>query len=104
MGPAQVATVAIASVALNATGPGIPSGGLLVQAPVYAAVGLPVEGIGILIAVDLIPDLFKTTLNVTADMAAVTLIGRYVAQDGAHNSRYLIAALDGRAAAPVALE
>ena len=40
----------------------------------YAAVGLPVEGIGILIAVDLIPDLFKTTLNVTADMAAVTLM------------------------------
>lgn len=104
MGPAQVATVAIASVALNATGPGIPSGGLLVQAPVYAAVGLPVEGIGILIAVDLIPDLFKTTLNVTADMAAVTLIGRHFAQDGAHNSRHLIAALDGRAAAPVALE
>lgn len=102
LGPAQIATVAVASVALNATAPGIPSGGLLVQVPVFAAVGLPVEGIGILIAVDLIPDLFKTTLNVTADMAALTLIGRYVARDGAHNSRYLIDALDGRDAAQVA--
>lgn len=102
LGPAQVATVAVASVVLNATAPGIPSGGLLVQAPVYAAVGLPIEGIGILIAVDLIPDLFKTTLNVTADMAALTLIGRNVARAGAHNSRHLIDALDGRDTAEAA--
>ena len=94
LGAAQIATVAVASVALNATRPGIPSGGLLVQAPVYAAVGLPVEGIGILIAVDLIPDLFKTTLNVTADMAAVTIIGRNAGRDGARNFRYLGDALD----------
>ncbi len=99
LGAAQIATVAVASIALNATAPGIPSGGLLVQAPVYAAVGLPVEGIGILIAIDLIPDLFKTTLNVTADMAAVTIIGQNVRLDGAHNSRYLVDALDEDAAA-----
>lgn len=99
LGAAQIATVAVASIALNATAPGIPSGGLLVQAPVYAAVGLPVEGIGILIAIDLIPDLFKTTLNVTADMAAVTIIGRNVGLDGAYNSRYLVDALDEDAAA-----
>lgn len=86
LGPVQVATMAVASVALNATSPGIPSGGLLVQAPMYAALGLPVEGIGILIAVDLIPDLFKTILNVTADMAATTVIARYVARDGASNA------------------
>ena len=104
MGPAQVVTVAVASVVLNATAPGIPSGGLLVQAPVYAAVGLPVEGIGILIAVDLIPDLFKTTLNVTADMAAVTLIGRSVARNGAHHSRSVVEILDEQDPAHVVLE
>jgi len=100
--PAQVATVAVASVALNASAPGIPSGGLLVQAPVYAAVGLPVEGIGILIAIDLVPDLCKTILNVTADMSALTIIGRHVARDGAHNALYVIDALDERDAAQVA--
>ena len=102
LGAAQIATVAVASIALNPTAPGIPSGGLLVQAPVYAAVGLPVEGIGILIAIDLIPDLFKTTLNVTADMAVVTIIGRNVGLDGAHDSRYLIEALDAGDASHVA--
>lgn len=74
----QVATVCIASILLNATVPGIPSGGLLVQAPVYAAVGLPVEGLAILIAVDMIPDLFRTTSNVTGHMAALAVLGRDV--------------------------
>jgi hypothetical protein len=37
---------------------------LRVLSPLFDAVGLPVEGIGILIAVDALPDLFATTLNV----------------------------------------
>jgi Na+/H+-dicarboxylate symporter len=45
-------------------------------APLYASLGLPVEGIGILIALDLLPDVFKTLSNVTADMAAATILAR----------------------------
>jgi proton glutamate symport protein len=70
----QIALIALASVVLNPASPAVPSGGLFVQAPVYLAVGLPVEGLGILIAIDAIPDLFKTILNVTGDMAALTII------------------------------
>jgi Na+/H+-dicarboxylate symporter len=55
--------------------PGIPSGGLFVMAPLYQAFGLPVEGIGILIALDLIPDMYLTVANVTGDMAVAALIG-----------------------------
>lgn len=72
----QLATIAAGSVVLNASTPGIPSGGLLIQAPLYAAVGLPVEGLGILIAIDAIPDMFKTAYNVTADMAVAALLDR----------------------------
>lgn len=57
--------------------PGIPSGGLLVMAPVYVSLGLPVEGIGILIAVDLIIDMFITMANVTANVTAVALLSRH---------------------------
>jgi Na+/H+-dicarboxylate symporter len=74
----QIGLIALASVVLNPASPAIPSGGLFVQAPVYLAVGLPVEGLGILIAIDAIPDLFKTLLNVTGDMAALTLIAQPV--------------------------
>jgi len=55
--------------------PGIPSGGLFVMAPIYQAFGLPIEGIGILIALDLIPDMYLTVANVTGDMAVAAVIG-----------------------------
>ena len=78
----MIATLAATSVLLNATTPGIPSGGLLIQAPIYAAVGLPLEGIGLLIAIDAIPDMFKTAFNVTADMAVAVIVARWTAPSG----------------------
>jgi len=45
-------------------------------APLYTSLGLPIEGIGILIALDAFPDIFKTVSNVTADMAAATILAR----------------------------
>ena len=46
---------------------------MLLQVPLYAAIGLPVEGIGIMIALDTLPDMFKTLLNVTADMLVAVM-------------------------------
>jgi Na+/H+-dicarboxylate symporter len=63
--------------------PGIPSGGLFVMAPIYQAFGLPIEGIGILIALDLIPDMYLTVANVTGDMAVAAIVGgKGVAREG----------------------
>jgi Na+/H+-dicarboxylate symporter len=67
---------AIGSVILSLTVPGIPSGGFFVQAPLYLAVGLPAEGLGILIAVDFVPDLFKTTLNLTSYATTAIIVSK----------------------------
>jgi Na+/H+-dicarboxylate symporter len=67
---------AIGSIILSLTVPGIPSGGFFVQAPLYIAVGLPPEGLGILIAIDFIPDLFKTLLNLTSYASTALIVGR----------------------------
>ena len=56
--------------------PGIPSGGLLIMTPVYVSLGLPVAGIGLLIAVDLIVDMFITASNVTANVTVAILLSR----------------------------
>ena len=56
--------------------PAIPSGALVVMTPVYLMFGLPVQGIGILIALDLIVDAFITMTNVTANVTAATLLTR----------------------------
>ncbi len=76
LGTGAIATVAIASVAASFTVPGVPGGSILVMTPVLAAVGVPVDGIGILLAVDAIPDMFRTTANVTGTMAVATFLGR----------------------------
>lgn len=54
--------------------PAIPSGGLLIMAPVYISLGLPVQGIGILIAIDLIVDMFITAANVSANVTVAAII------------------------------
>jgi Na+/H+-dicarboxylate symporter len=76
LGVVQIAAIAGAIAALSFYSPGIPSGGLFILTPIYVALNLPVEGVGLLIALDLIPDMFITTGNVTADMAVVAVIGR----------------------------
>ena len=74
--PAQVASIALSAVLLSFSVPGIPGGVLLIMVPVLASVGIPAEGVGILLAVDVIPDMFRTVTNVTADMVAAVIVAR----------------------------
>ncbi len=73
IGAATLATVIVTSTLLSFSVPGIPSGSLFILAPVLVDIGLPAEAVGILIAVDVIPDIFKTTANVTAHLTAAVL-------------------------------
>ena len=59
--------------------PAIPSGGLLIMAPVYISLGLPVQGIGILIAVDPIVDMFITAANVSANVTVAAILSKKAA-------------------------
>jgi len=72
----ELATVAFAAVFLAFAVPGVPRGAFIMLTPLFVAIGLPAEGIGILIAVDALPDTFATTLNVTGDLAAAVLVAR----------------------------
>jgi len=72
----ELATIAFAAVFLSFAAPGIPRGAFIMLTPLFLAIGLPAEGIGILIAVDAIPDTFATVLNVTGDLAAAALVAR----------------------------
>ena len=70
----ELATVAFAAVFLAFAAPGVPRGAFIMLTPLFLAIGLPAEGIGILIAVDALPDTFATVLNVTGDLAAAALV------------------------------
>ncbi|HEV8265608.1 MAG TPA: dicarboxylate/amino acid:cation symporter [Gemmatimonadales bacterium] len=73
--PAMLGLVVTATL-ISFSVPGIPSGSLFLLAPVLVDLGLPAAGAGILIAVDAIPDIFKTTLNVTSHLATAAILGR----------------------------
>lgn len=61
---------------------GVPAGSLPVVALILAMVGVPPEGIGLILGVDRFLDMCRTTLNVTGDLVAATVVSRGEPQDG----------------------
>ncbi len=55
---------------------GIPMAGLVMITVVLTAVDLPLEGVGLIIAVDLILDMMRTTVNVWSDSCGAVTIAR----------------------------
>lgn len=76
MPAATLAMLVLTATLLSYSVPGLPSASLFLLSPVLAQHGIPVEGVGILIAVDAIPDMFKTTANVTAHLASTVVVAR----------------------------
>jgi Na+/H+-dicarboxylate symporter len=79
MSPAQLGTVVVTAVLTSFSAPGIPGGSIIVMVPVLTSIGLPIEGLGILLGVDTIPDIFRTTANVTGQLTAATIVARRAA-------------------------
>ena len=55
---------------------GVPAGSLPVVALICAMVGVPPEGIGLILGVDRFLDMCRTTLNVTGDLACAVVVSR----------------------------
>lgn len=56
--------------------PGIPGGSIVAMVPVLMVVNLPVEGIGILLGVDTVLDMFRTATNTTGHLSAAVALAR----------------------------
>lgn len=53
---------------------GIPSGSIIFMGMVLHSVGLPIEGIGLLLGVDRVLDMVRTTINITGDCTITLLV------------------------------
>lgn len=67
-----VITALIASIGAAA----VPMAGLFMIAIILSAIGLPLEGIGLIVAVDRILDMFRTATNVWSDTTGALVIAR----------------------------
>lgn len=70
-----IATATLASIGTA----GVPSVGLVTLSMVFASVGLPVEGIAIIMGIDRILDMARTAVNITGDAVCTTIVA---SQDG----------------------
>ena len=77
--PLALITYALVMFVLSFGSVGLPSASVFTALPVYLAMGIPLEGYLLIQAVDAIPDLLKTALNVTGDLTLATVVTRLVA-------------------------
>lgn len=76
--PGYVLSFMLTTILLSFTSAGLPGGGeSFVTLPLYLGAGIPVEGVILLKAIDAVPDIFKTLLNVTADMSVAVIVARF---------------------------
>jgi proton glutamate symport protein len=78
VGPEQMLLLLAAGILLSFSVPGLPSASIFLMGPFIVGLGIPIEAIGLLIAADSIPDLFKGVLNVTGHMTSSAVVARRV--------------------------
>jgi proton glutamate symport protein len=72
----QLLSIAVTTLVTTFSVPGVPGGSIIVMVPVLMSAGIPLEGIGILLGADTIPDMFRTTTNVTGHLTAAVILAR----------------------------
>ena len=78
LGAAQWATGIALAVIISMGSVGLPGqvSFMATNMPVVQAMGLPIEPLGVLLAVDTIPDVFSTVGNVSADLTATAVVAK----------------------------
>lgn len=74
LGMTEMLTVVLTAVLASIGTAGVPGVGLIMLAMVLSSVGLPVEGIGLILGIDRLTDMARTALNITGDAACALLI------------------------------
>lgn len=83
LGIAMFLTVGLLGTLMEMGSVGIPGAATAVakMTPIAALVGFPIEIVVVFLVVEIIPDIFKTTTNVTAHAAAAAIVDRGIKKD-----------------------
>jgi len=76
LGTAEYVTVILMSVLASIGTAGVPGVGLIMLSMVFAQVGLPIEGIGLILGVDRLMDMIRTAVNVSGDAVVSTIVAK----------------------------
>jgi Na+/H+-dicarboxylate symporter len=77
LGPGEQLIVFLTATLAAIGAAGIPEAGLVTMVIVLTAVGLPIEGVGLILTIDWLLDRFRTTVNVWGDSVGAAVIDRF---------------------------
>lgn len=83
MSTADLFTLLTLSIAASIGAPGVPGGSIPILITILVSVGIPPEGIALILSVDRILDMARTAVNVTGDMVTCTVMERITGLRGA---------------------
>lgn len=83
---ASIGGAVMATFMVSFTVAGIPAGGVVSLAPAIEAVGVPINGLGVLLGIDRIPDMARTTTNVAGILTAAVVLDRLLGEASAATS------------------
>ena len=75
------ATIVLSATLASVGAAGVPGAGMITLAMVLTAVGVPTEGLALILGVDRLLDMFRTTTNVVGDSTACALMARLEGED-----------------------
>ncbi|MCK5897463.1 MAG: dicarboxylate/amino acid:cation symporter, partial [Methylococcales bacterium] len=76
LGASDYITIVGMSILASIGTAGVPGVGLIMLAMVFNQVGLPVEGIGLILGVDRLLDMVRTAVNITGDATVTCIVAR----------------------------
>lgn len=77
----QTILLLVTTVGASIGTPATPGVGLIVLATILAGMGVPVEGLALIIGVDRLLDMCRTTVNVTGDLTATSVMNRWIPKE-----------------------
>lgn len=74
----QLILVGLTAIGASIGSPGTPGVGIVILATILQSVGIPMEGTGLIIAVDRILDMMRTSINVSGDLTATVVMDKLI--------------------------
>lgn len=82
LGFAQLLVIVLLALFTSIGVAGIPAASLVAISLILTSMGLPLEGLGLILAVDRILDMCRTSVNVASDATAAVLVGKWEGETG----------------------
>ncbi len=77
MTPAFIGALFVTVVALSIGAPGVPGGSFVCLTSIIVSFGLPVEASAIVLGIDPLTSMFRTTINTIGDIAVTTALSKH---------------------------